>query len=64
MSVNSTNWRTNIIGIGQTLSSVQINQENIDTLTNDINQFTDSTVDYEQTLENGFSEAESINYNI
>ena len=45
MSVNSTNWRTNIIGIGQTLSSAQINQANIDTLRDDIDQFTDSVVE-------------------
>ena len=37
---------------------------NIDTLTNDINSFTTSTVTYEQQLEDGFAEANNINYAI
>ena len=64
MSVNSTNWRNNIVGLGQTLDSVNLNQNNIDTLTNDITSFTNSIVDYEQTLEDGFDEASNINYGI
>lgn len=64
MQTNSTTWRENIIGIGQSLSNIQLDQNNIDTLVNEINSFTTSVADYEDTLNNGLSDAENVNYAI
>ena len=62
MAKNSTTWRENIIGIGQSLSTIQLDQANIDTLVSEINSFTTSVADYENTLNNGLSDAENVNY--
>ena len=64
MSTNSTAWRENIINIGNTLNILDTDQEQVETLVQQVTDFTNSVGDYEETLLNGFSQAENINNNI
>lgn len=56
MDANSTAWRENIINIGNTLTTLDTDEAQVEVLVTQVTDFTSSVGEYEETLLNGFSQ--------